>query len=379
MRLLASLAMMIAFVSGAVQAQNAPLVAPASKVAAGRIIQQERIAVPGGAAAYRVLYWSTDPMGAPIAVSGMVIVPQGVPPPGGRPIVAWAHPTSGVVPKCAPSLAHFFFRQVQGLQDMLDRGYIVAATDYPGLGTPGPHPYLIGVSEARAVIDSVRAARTLPGVAAGGSFAVWGHSQGGQAALFTGLVARSYAPELRLVGVAAAAPATDLTRLLADDINTDGGRNLTAMTLYSWSRLYNLSLAGVIDPRAVPVVDTLSSECIENVFDVLERQITQRPLQQVFLSNPSFAGAEPWRSLLLRNSPGPLPSGLPVFLAQGSADRLVRPDVTQAYFRELCRVSPVRYLIMPGVGHAEAAKRSASEAVLWISDRFEGHAPPSDC
>lgn len=33
--------------------------------------------------------------GEPILVSGVVIVPQGPPPPGGRPIVAWAHPTSG--------------------------------------------------------------------------------------------------------------------------------------------------------------------------------------------------------------------------------------------------------------------------------------------
>ncbi len=91
---------------------------------------------------------------------------------------------------------------------MVDRGYVVAATDYPGLGTPQTHPYLVGVSEARAVLDSVRAARALTG--AQNRFAVWGHSQGGQAALFTGLIAKSYAPDLDLVGVAAAAPATDL-------------------------------------------------------------------------------------------------------------------------------------------------------------------------
>jgi hypothetical protein len=36
------------------------------------------------------------------------------------------------------------------------------ATDYPGLGTPGVHAYLMGESEGRAVLDSVRAARNLP-------------------------------------------------------------------------------------------------------------------------------------------------------------------------------------------------------------------------
>ena len=122
---------------------------------------------PDGAAAYRILYRSEGLNGEPIAVSGVVIVPDGSPPPGGRPIVAWAHPTTGVARACAPSLARVLFRSIQGLRGMLAQGYAVAATDYPGLGTPGPHPYLVGVSEGRAVLDSVRAARTIPGVGGG--------------------------------------------------------------------------------------------------------------------------------------------------------------------------------------------------------------------
>ena len=94
---------------------------------------------------------------------------------------------------------------IPGLQSFLQDGYVVA-TDYPGLGTQGPAPYLVGSSEARAVLDSVRAARQLPGANAGSHFIVWGHSQGGQAALFAGQLARSYAPELKLQGVAVAAP-----------------------------------------------------------------------------------------------------------------------------------------------------------------------------
>ena len=68
---------------------------------------------------------------------------------------------------------------------------------------------------------------------------MWGHSQGGQAALFTALIAQGYAPELTLLGVAAAAPATDLVTLMNDDINSVGGKNITAMTLWSWHRVYD--------------------------------------------------------------------------------------------------------------------------------------------
>jgi alpha-beta hydrolase superfamily lysophospholipase len=89
-----------------------------------------------------------------------------------------------------------FFDSIQGLNEMLQQGYVVAATDYPGLGTSGPHPYLVGLSEGRAALDSVRAARSMAG--SDSAFAVWGHSQGGHAALYAGILAANYAPELKL-------------------------------------------------------------------------------------------------------------------------------------------------------------------------------------
>ncbi|MGA7457096.1 MAG: lipase family protein [Methyloceanibacter sp.] len=136
---------------------------------------------PGGGDAFRILYRSTGLSGEPIAVSGAIFIPPGAVPAGGRNVIAWAHPTSGVVEACAPSLMPDVAGMIWGLADMLRQGYVVVATDYPGLGVPGMiHPYLIGVSEGRAVLDSVRAARDLPDAGASNRFAVWGHSQGGQ-------------------------------------------------------------------------------------------------------------------------------------------------------------------------------------------------------
>jgi acetyl esterase/lipase len=346
----------------------------------GTIIRQERMLAPSpiGANAYRVLYRSTGLNNEPIAVSGVIVIPERPSPPGGRPIVAWAHPTTGVVPRCAPSLALLVFQQMQGLRQMIDRGYVVAATDYPGLGTPPTHPYLVGVSEARAVLDSVRAARTIAG--APNRFAVWGHSQGGQAALFTGIIGGSYAPDLDLVGVAAAAPATDLGALLADDINSAGGRNLTAMTLWSWSRVFGAPIDRVVDPAALPVVDRLAGECIESVYDLMLRQSTARPLEQKFLSASSFYTAEPWRSLMMQNSPGPLPPRLPLFLAQGGADGLVRPQVTENYMKRQCAAGgKVRMLFVPAANHGFIGRDAAAAAVDWMADRFAGGPAPSDC
>ena len=362
------------------EAQNAFYQASADEIRGrpGTLIRREllRLPAPLGGAAYRVLYRSTGLRGEPIAVSGAVIVPHG--PTEGRPVVAWAHPTTGVVPRCAPSLALLLIQQIQGVRAMIERGYVVAATDYPGLGTPQTHPYLVGVSEARAVLDSVRAAREM--TAAGKRFAVWGHSQGGQAALFTGTIAKAYAPELDLAGVAAAAPATELATLLADDLDSNGGRNLTAMTLWSWSRVFDAPIARVVYPEATATIDRLAGECIESIYDLFVRRRTAQPLAERFLLDRNFAADEPWRSLLASNTPGALPADIPVLLAQGAADEIVRPQVTRDYMQELCRAgSKVRLVLNANANHGFIARDSAPIAVDWMADRLAGSDAPNEC
>jgi acetyl esterase/lipase len=335
---------------------------------------------PPGALADRILYRSTGLNGEPIEVSGLVIAPAGTPPAGGRPVVAWAHPTTGVIERCAPSQARVRYKMIPGLQDMLARGYVVVATDYPGLGTIGPHPYLVGISEGRAVLDSVRAVQHMAGLGAGRRFVVWGHSQGGHAALFAGLLAASYAPELQLVGVAAAAPASELAALFKADIDSFGGRNLTAMTLWSWSRVYGAPIDSVVEQQALPVVNRLASECLESLYDVLVRKSTTRPLATAFLRSDDFIDQPPWSELMARNTPGVLPADIPVFLAQGTADEIVRPAITMDYALKLCRAGSAVILdTVAGEGHAYIGRKSATAAVAWMAGRFAGAPAPNDC
>ncbi len=374
---------LFAFACQQAKAQTAFYQASEQEIAGppGTLIRQEPMfGAPDGASAYRVLYRSTSPDGRPIAVSGVIIVPIGPVPEGGRPIIAWAHPTTGIVPRCAPSLAIFIFQQIAAADSCSIAALRLPQPIIPVSARPGPHPYLVGDSEARAVIDSVRLARSFPGVGNGNRYAVWGHSQGGQASLFTGLISKSYAPELRLVGVAAAAPATDLATLMTDDLNTSGGRNLTAMTLWSWERVFGAPMQKVVAPDAMPTVNRLAGECIESIFDIILRGETSKPLAQDFLTVTNPAKLEPWRSLLVKNTPGTLPSSIPVFLAQGSTDGLVRPQVTQNYMQRLCRAgSRVSFLMMPNVGHGFAGRDSANAATAWMVDRFAGDPAPSSC
>jgi len=347
----------------------------------GTVIRHEQIiGGPLDATAYRVLYRSTGLRGEAIAVSGLVIIPNDPAPVGGRPVVAWAHPTTGIVAHCAPSLATFKFQQIQGLRELLNRGYVVTATDYPGLGTAGPHPYLVGRSEAYAVLDSIRAAREVAQTGTIHRAALWGHSQGGQAALFAAKLAPSYAPELAIAGVAVAAPATDLGALLKEDMATPGGKNLLAMTLWSWSRVFGASLEGIVDPRALPTVDRLAQVCLESLIDIRPRARAGRELQRRFLLVGNLTSMEPWRSLLAENTIGSLPPSIPVLIMQGTTDDTVRPDVTRRYVRALCTGgSRVQLTTMPGVGHGMAAFKGAPSATNWIAQRLAEQPAPSTC
>ncbi len=333
---------------------------------------------PGNSEAFRFLYRSTNVKGEPIPVSGAIFIPSGPAPAGGRHIIAWAHPTSGVAPDCAPSLYPDRAGLIWNLNDMLSEGYIVVATDYPGLGTDGVHPYLIGESAGRAVLDSVRAARNLSQNTASNRFAVWGHSEGGHAALFTGELAARYAPDLALVGVAAAAPATYLVDLFEDDAKTE--QDLIAMALLSWTRMENIQPATIVEPAVMSAFKQTALGCLTSIaqFEALEK--SDKPLQKERFLKIDPTTTEPWKGIMVRNSPGQAPAGAPVFIAQGSADTTVDPQVTKRFAKLLCSQGvKVNWVELPGVSHIFIARDAAPAAIRWMNDRFKGVPAPSSC
>ena len=334
---------------------------------------------PANAKAFRIVYRSTGLKGEPIAVSGTVIYPATPAPKEGRDIIAWAHYTTGVAGRCAPGLLPNLSGTIPGLEDMLSRGYVVVATDYEGLGLPGVHAYLVGISEAQSVLDSVRAARNLSGAQATNRFVVWGHSQGGHASLFSGELAASYAPELKLLGVAAAAPATNLVDLFKAQKGTIAGDSLTAMAMLSWSRTYNLPLSDILEDGVEKSVQKVAESCLQSISQMLQLLKLAKPLKKSFLKvDPATLPA--WRDLMVKNSPGSAPLKVPVFLSQGTGDTTVNPALTVRYAKELCKAgTPVQLKMLKNVSHSFAAEKSAYAAVQWMTDRFKGRRAPNDC
>src|SRR3954447_5979465 len=149
----------------------------------------------------RISYATTAVNGSLITATGLVMTPKYG---KGNKTVVWAPGTTGRADQCTPSINQdVFWREARAaVAALLGKGFTVTAPDYPGLGTTQAHPYLIGGSEGRAIIDSVKAARSLDSSLTP-LYAIHGHSQGGQGALFAGDLAPSYDGKLVLKGVSA--------------------------------------------------------------------------------------------------------------------------------------------------------------------------------
>jgi pimeloyl-ACP methyl ester carboxylesterase len=347
----------------------------------GTVIRSESLdGAPEGAVAWKILYLSTSHTDEPTAVSATLVVPTTPAPTGGRPVVAFAHGTVGIAPNCAPSLRSYWADDIDGLVAFLEAGYAVVATDYAGMGTSGTHPYLVGKSAAMNVLDSVRAAHNFSEADAGTAYVVWGYSQGGHASLFTGELTASYAPELKLVGVAAGAPPTDLGTLFERDLGTTFGNVLGAFAFVSWSKVYDdAELDQIIGGVARPVVKNTAKVCIREEQEATAILPGSIFMKVTFLSNHP-PETEPWESLFVENSPGRSKIPAPIFIVQGEEDGLVHPDVTEAFADSLCAQGhTVELRTYPDVHHITAVPVVTPDVVAWIIDRFAGVPAPNTC
>ena len=184
----------------------------------------------------------------------------------------------------------------------------MAATDYRGLGTPGQHPYLVGASEAEDVLDAARAARSLVGASASDRVAVLGFSQGGQAALFAGQLAPSYAPDIDLVGVAAVAPVTSVLELApsGDGPPPSGQSAFSAMVLYAWSRHYRtFGLDSVLTPAGLADLSAVTSSCVDDVATLYDAVSPGRFFVPGWEADPAVRAANRANEPGARRSPRP--------------------------------------------------------------------------
>ena len=191
------------------------------------LISKEEISTSiKGAVAYKIVYNSHDLHGVATTSSGLVIAPAGAG--ENRRVMSWAHGTTGIgdagCPSAQPDPAReltLYFAPgsttqidygIPGLQTFIDEDWVVVATDYQGLGTPGIHQYTVNRTNAIDAVKIVSAAREMQ-VGAGSRFGVIGWSQGGGTTAATVELDASDYGDLEIVGAAAMSPGVPIIGL----------------------------------------------------------------------------------------------------------------------------------------------------------------------
>ncbi|WP_084962345.1 lipase family protein [Thermoactinospora rubra] len=362
------------------------LAAPAHAASAGDVISAQPTTVyllPGKLLevpvnAWHLLYRSTSATGQLNAVSGTLLVPKAGYPLGRRPIIGYAVGTHGLGDQCAPSASMSQGREAElALVSLfLLKGFAVAITDYEGLGTPGTHTYMAGVSQGQAVLDSIRAAMRVPGagLSMDAPVAIMGYSQGGASAGWAAQLQPAYAPELRLRGVAAGGVPADL-KAVADNLNGGPNFGLAAAAGVGLDAAYpELDLEADLNERGRALLADAVDDCVGEINSKLAglRFSDLSPLD--LLSQPK------WQVRLTENRLGARAPRVPVFLYHAQGDEIIPHSVGAALRSQYCSAGVrVRWVSIPGGNHVLGAVEGGPLAIEWLALRVLGLPATTNC
>jgi hypothetical protein len=342
----------------------------------GTLVRYQPVAAldVGGAAAWRMMYVSESLEGEPIVVTGTALVPAGEAPAKGRPVLTIAHGTSGIADECAPSKDPVA-TELSLMGQFVDAGYLVVLSDYEGLGTPGRHPYLVGESEGRGVLDGALAARELPDAEAGDKLSIFGYSQGGHGALWAGQLAADWAPDYELVGTVAGAPATELPVIFsaAGSLPIAG---FLYMIIAGFAEAYPEADPGlVLTPAGEAELPQVDEGCVGEVIEHFA------DTSNAELLKPGLAEVEPWADLEAANDPGRVATDSPILIVHSAADNVVPATLSQLLVQRMCGEGQVveRRVYDKGQGHVEAVPDAVNDGFEWLRQRAAGGEPVSTC
>lgn len=333
---------------------------------------------PAGVRGWRILYATTVDDNTPATAVAIVFAPTDSST-GPRPVVAWEHATTGLLQKCMPSLLLSPSKGIPELNRILMAGWVVVATDYSFAEKDGPHPYLIGEGEARAALDSVRAARQISELTLDRRMVVWGYSQGGHAALWTGIIGPRYAPDLEIRGVAAIAPPANIEKSLT--MNVEADKRFGPYLALSYSRFYpDITFEQALRPEALDAARKIVNFCCflpaEDAERIAELATTFNGPALATGSNKAL------QARLEQNTADGLITA-PVVIAQGLSDKVVPLSATDAYVEERCAAGQqLEYWTFAGRDHLTIIQPGTplEDALInWTTARFASEPQTTDC
>jgi hypothetical protein len=364
---------------------DAPQAVPAGAKRGDILWMRQRDDAPAGAEGWRMIYVTEGVGGKLTYVGGEIYFPIAAidAAAGERRVALWNHPTAGNEDACAPSwggdpsaLSPVTSRErVPAVAELLRRGYVVVMSDYQGLGTPGGTSYMDGPLDAKASLDAVRAARNFRPAHAGARLVEYGWSQGGQTTLWVTSLAKSYAPELQVLGALAIAPAVNTLGLTEWDIKYPpmGAYLVTTAAGLNISHP-ELRLRDILTPAGLELLATMASGC------GAARQTVQS-LQEPVADPAALEPGKPWRRMFDQNDDFYSTAiTAPVAIFQGDKDLDVPVDLTRGVAGRMCAMgNRVDYREIAGRDHGAVVLDARAAAPDWFDARFAGRPTEAHC
>ena len=333
----------------------------------------------------RLLYSSTDGVDdkTPTVVSAAYYEPKGDPPANGWPLIAWAHGTTGLADICAPSVRTRYMFEIKYLDTWLAQGFAVVATDYQGLGTPGPHPYMQARPAAYSVLDSVRAVlRDQPHLA--NRIVIAGLSQGAHAAFSTGGYAPIYAIGTQHTSdhrpwYSVSQPRFSQPTLGRGDRPKDRPDQTVAYNLYlalvMQQRDPTLAADRVITARGLPLLDLARASCVGALF---------YDVTSAGLNRANTLEAINYRDEYLKILPGmeypTVRLTAPLFVGAGENDRDVPVTRQLKLVKSACAAGTVvEAHVYRGLDHVQPVEASLKDAIPFARKALAGEPITSIC
>lgn len=386
----------------------------------GQVIKQEKITTPvNGAQAWKIAYISSDVAGRATISTGLVVAPVGQAPKEGRPVLAWAHGTTGTAQNCGPSqvtnpavpLNQYFLvggnswtdYGIPNLEEFIKEGYVIVATDYQGQGGGGKHQYAVAGSNGRDLINSARAAISMKDTGASKRTIFYGWSQGGGATIAAASLGDylnkkgAVTDDLQVLGFVAMAPddaAVMIQNANKDQVSADKAVNGLiqlfsdnvfnfshfAMTMWGTQAAYpNLKLSDVFTDQGSKVVDqVLSNKCMHVIADTLNYTYGNQ-FKTLLRDKPANTMA--WAKALIDGSVMPVKPIAPVVIYWGTKDTAVPPIMHELYQKQMCAMGGnIERIQLPGEQtHYSTPGLSAPMYLTWVKDRVAGKPATNNC
>lgn len=334
------------------------------------------LSVVGAGEAYRILYSTVDQHDRPAVSTAAVFIPKTAPPQDGWPVIAWAHGTVGIGDDCTPSALPRSERDNDYLTHWLDKGYVVVASDYAGLGTPGLMSYLNSITTARGIVDAVIATHQMQ-LPLSPKWAVVGQSQGGAAAVATARWATEFSAGsgLDFRGVVATGTPAGVEKLVKQAgpdmaVPPELGPVANAYTAYIVAALREalpqLGQEDILTAAGRAAADSAQTRCLHD----LTAELTDITVPGFFTA---AAATLPGFDAAVDDFMGIPASGYdrPIFLGVGLRDRDVPPSLTLAFAEQLRAAGQdVELKIYPEQDHSGTVLASLPDSSPFLARAF---------